>query len=128
MPDQEDSQDIPLMVDLINNAVVSHAQLHQPCEGTGKGLGSKGIKVFGKPAEFLEDTLGDGPVKARHILRRFRQEFYPVHLPFHAQAAGNLSSAHDLARCGRLVEGPMQALLDFLAQRETRVRVAEKIL
>jgi hypothetical protein len=41
MPDEEDSQDIPLMVDLIDNAVVSHAQLHQACEGTGKGLGSK---------------------------------------------------------------------------------------
>ena len=111
MPDQVDGQCITFVVDLINDPVITYAQLHQPREGTGEGLGSKGIKVLSQPAGFSENALGNGLIKLREILSRFRQEFDVVHLPFQAQAAGNRSGGHSPARGGRLVQGPVQALL-----------------
>jgi hypothetical protein len=127
MAHKSDGQYSLLSVSLVDDPVVTHPKLEEAGEEPTQRLGPNGVKILGKPAKFLEQTISRNLIEVVKVLGRSRAKLDSVHLPFQAPTAGHFSGRNILAFFLRFREIPQEAFPNFWPQSEARVRVKQNL-
>ena len=125
--DYSHPQHFLLSVGLVNDPVITNAQLEQTREGSGEGLGFNGVKILGEPAEPFQHTVSDNLVELCKVLGRFGTKLDLIHLPIQTPTASQFGRRNILALLLRLLKIPPKAFPDLGPQSETRIGVVKNL-
>jgi hypothetical protein len=87
-----------LVKHLIDDAIITHAELIDSSELSRQGFGSEGIEVRGQPRDALDDPTSNRLIQPCQLTRRRRQEADMLHGDYSTRSRRTTSSS-DSPRC-----------------------------
>ncbi len=116
-----------LSVGLVNDPVVAHSKFEETGEGPSEVFWFNGVKILGKPARLVQQTIGHHLVEFFKVPGRSGAKFDLIHLPFQAPAAGQFSRGNILALFLRILKIPQKAFSNFRSQSKTCVGITQNL-
>ena len=79
MSDLINHNDVFVVKNLVNYAVIAYAELVQSCQGTFIGLWPNGVQIPSKPVDALNNSMGDRFTQALQVAGRVWEDLDAIH-------------------------------------------------